>query len=320
MKLHCISMVRDEASILPAFADQISAFFDEWTVLDHASADSGIADLKSRNDPRIEILHLAASGYPQSEVVTFLAKRAFSEKNADVVVPLDCDEFLPFANRNEFEAFLMLHKNQGAEVILMNWLNLAPEKFDGGNIFKSRFDFTGLSRFTKVIVFRELFERCPDTRIAQGNHLVNCGSDAPARVFNTSDTPPLLHIPIRSFAQFALKLSNGSRVVLADPNLLKRGLGLHWVTLAVTCATQGFSSTSLRRLAMGYPDMLSEEGLAKARILSFTCPYVRSARTETSIDLAAAILRPIGDQLASERLKAMKQPYAILDQEGHSIL
>ncbi|MDR2853203.1 MAG: hypothetical protein LBV61_09165, partial [Burkholderiaceae bacterium] len=105
---------------------------------------------------------------------------------------------------------------------------------------------------------------------------------------------------IRSFAQFALKLSNGSRVVQADPNLFKRGLGGHWVSLAVTCATQDFSSALLRRLALGYPNMLPEEDLAKARMLNFRFPYVRSAYTETSINLAAAILRPIGDQLASQ--------------------
>ena len=318
MKISCITIARDEASILPSFADQVIALFDDWILLDHSSVDSGVSKVRTRCGDRVEILRLLSNGYPQSEVTTLLARRAFEEGGADVVVALDCDEFLPFADRAAFETFLEGHRKDGVEAVLMPWLNVVPENLDGSNIFHGPF-FHGVpsERYSKVVMFRGLFERVPGFRVWQGNHGIDCGTAAPAKIVETPDNV-LLHIPVRSVAQLALKLANGSGVILNDPGLRKRGYGSHWVELALDCRTRGASLDWVQRLALGYPGVAEVEVLRDALPLKFDFPYVQTPYAEDSSDTAAIILRPLAAQPSNAGTGEAQAPWAftILAESG----
>lgn len=319
MRVYCITMLRDESSILPCFVDQILEFFDEWLLLDHSSVDSGPAYCRERCGDRVEILRLFASGYPQSEVMTQLARRAFREKAADVVVALDCDEFLRFESRRQFEAFLTDHRRDGMEAILLPWLNLAPEKLDGTDIFHGRFSHREPSeKHGKIILFRDLFERVPLFRVWQGNHGIDCGKNEPARTVQTPATP-LLHIPVRSLTQFALKLVNGSQVILNDQTRLSLGQGTHWINLALDDKICGNSDAWVRRVALSYPDLASESELADASPLDFTFPYVHSAYVEPNAETAAAILHLVERQRGAAEDSAPER-FNVVDEQGETVI
>ena len=77
--------MRDEASILPPFLDQATTFFDIVTMVDHASVDSSAALCAARDPERIRVLKLHASGYPQSEVTTLVARMLMAEEQLDAL-------------------------------------------------------------------------------------------------------------------------------------------------------------------------------------------------------------------------------------------
>jgi hypothetical protein len=311
-KLGCVAMMRDEASILPPFLDQATTFFDVVTMIDHASVDSSASLCAARDPERIRVLKLHASGYPQSEVTTLVARMLMAEEQLDALFLLDCDEFLPFADRPALERFLRQHLAKGAEGVLMPWVNICPVDLGGGNIFAGQFLRSHPSkRYGKVVLFSTLFKRCPGLQIMQGNHGVDTGSESPARISETPDTP-ILHIPVRSSAQFALKITNGYRVIMQDTAKRSQQLGMHWINLAVEYGTRADADAWLRRVALGYSDVIDDAEVA-AGTLDFAFPYIKAPYNEASDDIAAVMLRTLHP--ASEASEG-NGAFRILDARG----
>ena len=95
-KIVAVAMVKNEADIIESFARHALTFADALIVADHHSTDETRAILRKLADEgmSVETTVYDGEGHDQSEVVTRLMRRAISVYGADVIVPLDADEFI----------------------------------------------------------------------------------------------------------------------------------------------------------------------------------------------------------------------------------
>jgi hypothetical protein len=251
MRLTAVTMIRNEADILPDFLGHCAALFDEVLAADHASSD-GSTEILAAAAARmpLAVLRFAQRPYAQSRIVTALAREAFA-RGADWVFPLDADEFPMVAGRDDLAARLP----SDAAAVLWRWRNLWPP---GEHAF-ARFDAArnyealppGANATVKIAISRRVPALLPDFAIGQGSHNV-------ARLRERAGTPAevgrLAHVPIRSRERFVLKAALGARS-LADMPDLPAGSGNQWRRAADR--PDRFDGpagpTRLRRLALAYP-------------------------------------------------------------------
>lgn len=285
MRLAIFTMFRNEFSILGPFLDQVGEFFDTGVLVDHESTDRSVEFVKANLPADFSLLQLKARGYPQSEIATFCAKRLFAESDVDWVFFLDCDEFLPFANR---AALVERLSGLDADVVTLRWRNVVPDDLDGGNIFAGTFIESGtLSIYPKIAVSRRVFERDANAQISQGYHAAISGA-APRSLELTQ--AGLIHIPVQSKLRFALKIKSSAEKLLVERNLLSRGLGSHWIDYYNLIKQQGAAKFDFKSAALGYPDGLVADRI-ETRQLPFEFDYVRTPWTENAEELISDLYR-----------------------------
>jgi len=251
MRLTAVTMIRNEADILPDFLGHCAALFDEVLVVDHASTDgtTGILAAAAARMPLV-VRHFAQRPYAQSQLVTALAHEAFA-RGADWVFPLDADEFPMVAGRDDLAARLP----GDAAAVLWRWRNLWPPGEHGFARFDAARDYealpAGANATVKIAISRRVPALMPEFAIGQGSHNVARLRDragAPAEVGHVA------HIPIRSRARLALKAASGARSVAEVPALPAGSAG-QWRRMAQRPerfeGAEGLAR--LRRSALAYP-------------------------------------------------------------------
>lgn len=95
-KIAVISMVKNESDIIEHFVRHNLSFADIVIIMDHDSCDgtSEILQYLQKEDNRLIVYKCDTMGHIQSEVMTSLMKDATLKYGADMIVPLDADEFL----------------------------------------------------------------------------------------------------------------------------------------------------------------------------------------------------------------------------------
>lgn len=91
-----IAMVKNEMDIIESFVRHTLSFADELLILDHQSSDKTRPILEALQQEGLPItVHTAYRvEYAQAEMTTELMYEAIEEHGADMVIPLDADEFL----------------------------------------------------------------------------------------------------------------------------------------------------------------------------------------------------------------------------------
>lgn len=91
-----ISMVKNEMDIIESFVRHTLSFADELLILDHQSSDKTRNILESllQEGLPLTIHKTYRVEYAQAEMTTELMYEAINEHGADIVIPLDADEFL----------------------------------------------------------------------------------------------------------------------------------------------------------------------------------------------------------------------------------
>ncbi len=95
-RIAVISMVRNEADVIESFVRHCFSFADLLLLVDHMSVDGTaeiLAKLQAEGLP-LYVERFTAVEQAQSEVMNGLMARAFTQEGADLVLPLDADEFL----------------------------------------------------------------------------------------------------------------------------------------------------------------------------------------------------------------------------------
>jgi hypothetical protein len=228
MKLVMTLLVRNEADILATNIEyHLRRGVDFFIATDNLSED-GTRDVLEHYRKQ-NLLHLILEtddNYSQSNWVTRMARMAAVDCQADGVINSDADEFWWPEESNDLKEMLAKVPAE-IDALSVSRSNFVP-MVDGGSG-----DFID----TMTVRERESRNGCGDPlppklchrgyhdiTIAMGNHAVN-RSGGPI----TIGTAPLsiFHFPLRSFGQFALKISLGGAALERNENL-DRGLGKVW--------------------------------------------------------------------------------------------
>ena len=95
MKIYVISMARNEEDIIESFVRHSLTFADKVIIAEHLSQDNTarILELLVAEGLPLAVEKVTTFEAHQAKTMTELARRAYTE-GADVIVPLDADEFL----------------------------------------------------------------------------------------------------------------------------------------------------------------------------------------------------------------------------------
>lgn len=200
MRLIAVSMIRNEADILPDFLGHCAALFDEVLVVDHMSSD-GTAEML---DAAARRMPLAVWRFPwrakaMAAIVTALAQEA-ARRGATRIFPLDADEFPHLNGRAALEARLA----DAPPLLAWRWRNVWPASPGGFAAFRlaGRHE-TAASRTLKVSIAAGM-TRSARFAVGHGNHV--------ARPRDPHRPVPeglgeLLHLPLRSAERLGLKVA-----------------------------------------------------------------------------------------------------------------
>ncbi|WP_267442791.1 MULTISPECIES: glycosyltransferase family 2 protein [unclassified Curtobacterium] len=220
-------MVRDEADVIPAWLDHhVAQGFDVFVITDNGSEDGTTEILTAfaeREDVVVDLRHDPVHRKQQGTVVTGMARDAATVHHADWVVNADADEFLlpvdrSLTVRSVFEqldpaigAFTVPVVNltgrlaeSGAGLERLHWRDERPiEELRAAGLLAPP--------TTNAIHVGD-----PDVTVVQGNHQVS--------VANGGEVPDalaleVLHLPWRSWAQYAHRVEVSGRAYEANPDL-----------------------------------------------------------------------------------------------------
>ena len=213
-KIVAVSLVADSADIIESFVRHTLTYADEMLVVDHAAADSTgdiLRALKNEGLP-VHIERYEAAELRHDEILTALMHRAFEAHGADIVVPVDADEFLVTEEAAKPCRAILLRLRTDMTFYAWHWMyELAEPEKDADTFLLAR----PLKRkkqheaVQKAIIGREAARAYP--LLAQGTHYLY-------RLEGDVRVPaPALEISFLHFAHFqwrgalhtAVKVLNG---------------------------------------------------------------------------------------------------------------
>lgn len=178
-KIFSVSMVKNEMDIIESFVRYNLNILDGMIILDNASTDDTLKILnllKLENLP-IFIFKDENSEFDKVAKITFLLKKAVEKYNADIIIPLDADEFIISSQKGNPRKFLEKVKSDSYHFVL--WKTFIPylgkkenEKFVPAKITFARDDNLEKSWVKapyKVILPKNLVEDY-DVVISRGSH------------------------------------------------------------------------------------------------------------------------------------------------------
>lgn len=213
-RIAVVSMVRNEADVIESFVRHCLSFADFMLVVDHMSVDDtgGILQALAQEGLPVMVRRFEDVEQSQSEVMTALARQAFLEEGADLVLPLDADEFL--VPEDGISCRAILEQLAVDRVYSLDWVRyLLAEPEAGQDVFllaRPAWRSRQAERLKKIVVGREAFVRT-GLEISQGNHVACIKNEAgeqalvPERIAGLH----LAHYSWRSEAQACSKAAVG---------------------------------------------------------------------------------------------------------------
>lgn len=216
-KIAVVSMVRNEADIIAEFVEWTMGFADVMYIADHDSDDDTVSILtRLAANHDIILSHVNGTAQIQSEVITSLARKAMSD-GADIIVPLDADEFL-MADTSDTEVLpevihsdvrAALDRLEPSGAYSLRWVRFVPQASGGMLLSRPALRERAPEPLSKVVIGANLLAD-PDVRIAQGNHNIVIDKEPPVRLTTVPVTGLYIaHYPWRSHIQAARKCTLG---------------------------------------------------------------------------------------------------------------
>lgn len=213
-KIIAVSLIADSADIVESFVRHTLTYADEMLVVDHAASDGTGDILRSLQEEGLPVRVERYDGAElrHDEIMTALMHRAFDAHDADIVVPVDADEFLVTEDAAKPCRAVLLRLRTDVTFYAWHWMYEleAPEE-DAGEFLLARPLRRKKQHETvqKAIIGREAARSYP--LLAQGTHYLYC-MDGEERV-----PAPALPISFLHFAHFqwrgalhtAVKVLNG---------------------------------------------------------------------------------------------------------------
>lgn len=223
MRTVAVTMVKDEADIIPYTLAQMLAEVDHVIVADNGSTDDTrglVADIAAASG-RVTVVDDHEPGYHQSRKMTALALRARLEHGAEWVVPFDADEFWysPFGRIGDILGAIDGAQWLTVRAALYDHVTTDIDPPDEDPIARIRWRKTQPNPLPKVAVrWRE------DLVIEMGNH--GAYYEGGATLHPTSLV--VRHYPYRSEEQFLRKVRNGAAAYAAAGDDVPADAGAHW--------------------------------------------------------------------------------------------
>jgi len=208
LNITLISMLNNEISLSQAFVNHTQLLFSKQILAIHNAIDGTFEELNSRLPG--SVLKIDSAGYPQSTIMTSLMIKAF-EEGADIVVPLDADEFLPFSTQNELSDFLKA--NSDTDVLQVRWRNFSPSTFPLESNLTNLVFAHDHSAIYKSFIFRSAYLKDSFISLNQGNHDIQSSAKLKRRIEPFSY---IIHVPIRDPLHFAQKNIHGATAYLQE--------------------------------------------------------------------------------------------------------
>jgi len=228
MKLVAVCRVRNEVDIIEAFVRHHCAHFHKLIILDDGSTDQTQQVLRALQSEGLPLVVLSerAIAYEQSRYMTQLMRLAVDQFGADLVAPLDADEFI-----EPPEGLTLAEALAGREPQLfsLSWNNFVWTSESGKHpepnpVMRLRLRLPPRADCTKLLVPARLVD--DRVQLVQGNHeLLQAGK--PLQTVPL-DSVRLGHFPIRDPLQYAGKIAIGYLKYAAMAER-PRGWGFHYV-------------------------------------------------------------------------------------------
>lgn len=218
-KIVAITMVKNEEDIIESFMRYTLTFADVVLVVNHNSDDSTgeILEKLQQEGLPIYVELFTDPRHLQAEVMTKLMYLAIEQYDADIIIPLDADEFLlPFDKKMSVRKFLQTMSNEN--LITLPWY---IHRFKNINNTNGEFILnlpaireSNPNKMSKIMVGRGFLQKNKKMTIRQGNHSLQDEGNTGKIIDTTrSEYLYLAHFNIRSKEQFLSKIIVGA---LAD--------------------------------------------------------------------------------------------------------
>lgn len=234
-----VSLIGNEIDIIELFINHTLSIVDRMLVYSHNSFDGTYEYLKrlSENEFKEKLIleKFETFEYAQSEAVTDLTQKAFKEYKADIVIPIDVDEFLvtendSFDSKNIRKTLEDIDCEGVYKIEFYDCIRENYKKFFVDNNEKY-YKENQHNDLTKVIICKDIYDKYKENLlISQGNHFAYYLNDGKKKSINANliKTTHYNHFPLRSESQVLKKYALGSISNLAKFGDGSRS-GWHWI-------------------------------------------------------------------------------------------
>lgn len=174
VKVITISMVKNEADVIESFVRHTLSFADEMLIAEHSSTDKTMEILRKLQEEGLPITvrRIYTAGFVQFETMNTLLHEAAVDKEADIVLPLDADEFLVNTVTEEPLRDIVRKLDSNKMYRLRMRVCEPAEPYKDEDCFMLSRTLrcgTGYAQGQKVIIGGALYRKHP-FQLAQGNH------------------------------------------------------------------------------------------------------------------------------------------------------
>jgi hypothetical protein len=217
-------MVKNESDIIESFVRYNLNILDGMIILDNQSSDNTlkILNLLKNEGLNLHIILDDNNEFNQASKLNKLLSHALNEFNADIIVPLDADEFIVSNKSGNPRKYIEMIESPAFN--LVKWKTYVPT-FDNDHekFIPSKITFTrdNLGEYSKVILPKELVEKF-DVKLTKGSHKLSFDPKYEQSINQVFDENlRIAHFPIRSREQIISKISIGWINNLVDINRTK---------------------------------------------------------------------------------------------------
>lgn len=173
MKIVSISMVKNESDIIESFVRYTLNIVDGMIILDNGSTDETKSILYNLQKEKLPIFILEDENkyYEQDILMNELSKKAIFEHNAEIICPIDADEFLTSIDGQNPRT--LIEKIDSNSYLQIKWMTFIPTKEHNSSDFVpsviTKHVKEELELYYKVIFPSVLFIDY-DAKLSMGNH------------------------------------------------------------------------------------------------------------------------------------------------------
>jgi hypothetical protein len=221
-------LCRDDEDIVGhSIAYHLAQGVDFIIATDNASVDRTPDILRGfERAGKLKLIHEPGRNFDQDRWVTRMARMAAAEYGAEWVINSDTDEFWLSTKSSLRDALLSFGPD--VQALAVRRYDLIPPAGDGWAPFFESMTVRAIrpaSRKADPRMWKVCHRGFADVSVVFGNHNVRRGE---VRINPLHDHPlEILHFPIRSMAQFELRLRQGAEAVQANERL-SDGFAQHW--------------------------------------------------------------------------------------------